>query len=366
MDDIMTIASMRVLNARAPSGIGMGGVASDDAQAMEGLVVRALALSFMTVHLRQSLLCNAAIYFEGEPVPACPQCHSAECAGTIFMCSRDYQNGKVVFNAPHHKGNMSRGGSSRKSDAMLVSIHAPPLVLLLREWVFARDLLYEGVEPDVFAPAEREQCYTRAHRGEHAERRWLLMKADPRGVSGYRTLRSGEATEMLRAATGADYSIADLRHVFITVMQGTRFGPRNQEQLQERLRVIHRNNVPDWARCDTATGMGNTLAMWSDHYDAGEMPRHAATCEAVLHFVQRELMDLADQGKDWEPAQDSMWEAEVDGGCSSADEEPPPSTKPVEPFTPARRRPARPRGGAASKRRRRVVVDTDSSSDVEE
>jgi hypothetical protein len=196
----------------------------------------------------------------------------------------------------------------------------PRLVSFLKEWVFARDLLYEGTEPETVTRGRRN-AYTGVNRNTKTQpRRWLLMKKDASGE--YRPLESGEPTQQFRLYTGAAHTIADCRHIFITVLQGTLHGMLDQDvrkQLEEDLKAAMAGGaMPTWAMSDTAFSMGNTLKMWSEHYDAGEVPRNVETVDAILRAAHTQLLRIAAKADPtWRPPQSEVEVIEIDSDAGS-------------------------------------------------
>jgi hypothetical protein len=179
---------------------------------------------------------------------------------------------------------------------MMFNIAHPSLSALLHEWLFARDVLYDDIQHTGGVPDSGSSERGASLLGP----RWLFMVRDASG--SYRPLRSGEPNKLWRQHTGSPLTMADLRHVFITLLRGTQLSDRAALDLKSKLRTVFKGNIPGWVVDDAARCMGNTPQMWSDHYDAGEMPRHVAACNAILLAVHAELIDMGRNGRQWQPA----------------------------------------------------------------
>jgi hypothetical protein len=259
----------------------------DFAFEMQDVIVRCTAASFMLCHVRPSLVEVAEVYLTNEVRPECLRCQRNSCSATSFLVHP--QEDKLVFIAEHHKGN--KGQASGEAILQRTSHHW--LVVLFREWaMWGQALAYTGELP-VDAFTEPELRPPRAV----GVRRHLLMRAPKAGPQRgiYRPLMSGEATRLLRSATGGDYQHKDYRHAFITALQNVCLPLEVRENLVEKIRQSRA--LPEWVSVSAARCLGNSLAMWRSTYDHGESPVDAETTETVLDAARKHILLLSSLGK---------------------------------------------------------------------
>jgi len=285
----------------------------EDAADMQDLVVRCTAVSFMLCHVRPSLVEDACVYLTVERPPSCCKCKRDTCSNTVFLVHP--VKDELVLVAPHHKAAKGKG------DAEPITMRSDHhwLVVLFREWaVWGQSLMYGGEVPDYAGVMMKHRLPS------GVSERPLLMRAPVKGghAGVYRRLQSGDATFLLRRATGTVYMHKDYRHAFITVLQGMSLPPGQRARLMEA--VSARGGLPDWINAQTAKCLGNSLSMWRSTYDHGKCPVDARTTEVVLGFMRRHLLVLAALGRpygaevnDEESALDP--EAVAVGGAAHAD-----------------------------------------------
>jgi hypothetical protein len=253
-------------------------------------VLRATAVSFLMPHVRQSLVCQLCVYLESERPPACSICNDPDCNGTVIIVSYQSGNMQATLHAPHHKGNKS--ASSSAAEPISVHISERNTTIALAELaIWGIDLLDRGTPPP---PPPGMNADTPPRPRPPNSHRWLFTAYSK---TGPRPLRSGEPTKLLRLYSGEEFSHADSRHIFITVLANTPLKPTFKQQLMDKLDGLA--DVPDISKIAAAKCIGNTIQMWNDHYDAGTVPRHAATTDAVMEAVLQTLLSMYETGEEW-------------------------------------------------------------------
>jgi hypothetical protein len=283
------VSDMRMVAKKAEFHREFGGPLDvEHAFEMQEIIVRATAISFMLCHVRPSLVERAAIYLSDERHPPCRTCGSAECPECAFIVHRTKDN--LLLVAPHHK--TAKGKA--KAEPITMKTDAHWMVSLFREWaMWGQALAYTGALPD---DAYTDPKYRSA--GRFTPRRPLLQYAAVRGAEKgvFRDLRSGDATDMLRRVTGwKDVVHKDFRHAFITVVQDITLSPARHAALLAA--ATRKGPLPEWMTQRVARGLGNSLNMWHDTYDAGECPVDAETTLALLNAQRKHLLLLAALGK---------------------------------------------------------------------
>jgi hypothetical protein len=246
----------------------------EHAEAMADVLIRVTAMSFVLPHIRPSIVEETVVYLTTERTPPCSDCTAPDCKGAVILV--DPVECVATWQAPHHKA-VTGGKRSSLGKAIVIACYHKPTVTALREWALSLNaVLYHGAgEPGT---------------GEGVPRRFLFRMYRP--VKGaWEQLRAGESSALLRQASALTFGHSAYRPANVTVLKGTRLAAHVLAGLKERLASMGVDDaVPDHVDDSVARCMGNSRAMWAQHYDAATGSKDARVTAAVMDAVRAMLL----------------------------------------------------------------------------
>jgi hypothetical protein len=223
-----------------------------------------------------------------EKPPRCGRCKTPECIGTVIIV--DARHDIATWQAPHHKA-VTGGKRNSQGKAIMLAIYHEPTVVALREWAINLNAALYGDGAPSHAPGGGEATMESARH---------LLKVYKGSVGQWVPTKAGDATRLLKRATGTKFNHADYRPAAITVQKGTRLTPAVLTRLEAQLRELNGDTVPDWVDASIAKCMGNSQAMWDNHYNSGASPKDAKITTAVMDAIRQMLLLHAAAGSQFQ------------------------------------------------------------------